>query len=118
MASYSYDETAERCVLGALLLGEQSALESAKSILSSRDFYEARHQKLFDTILYLSELSQAVDLVSVQEDLTRKGVFEDIGGMQFLVGLFDALPVSQDVDGCAETVRLCALWRHSFPSDL
>ncbi len=117
-SSYFYNEMAERNVLGALLLGECSSLESTKGILSSRDFYEVRHRKLFDTILSISELGQAVDLVSVQEELIRQGVFEKFGGIQFLVGLFDSLPVSQDTEAYAETVRLCALWRHSFPSNL
>lgn len=118
MASYFYDEIAERNVLGALLIGEQSETEVAKSILSNQDFYQARHQKLFDVILEISKRGQAVDLVSVKEELTREGVFEYIGGMQFLVSLFDDIPVSQGMSGYAKTVSLCALWRRSFLSDL
>ena len=111
MASPSYDETAERSVLGALLIGDLAALETAKSILASRDFHEKRHQQVFEAIIHLSEQGQPVDLITVQEDLVRRGIYEETGGLLFLIGLFDAVPLPLFIDDYARTVRLCALWR-------
>ena len=38
MTSFSYDEIAEKSVLGVLLLGDQSAMVNVKTSLSRSDF--------------------------------------------------------------------------------
>ena len=65
----------------------------------------------------LSEMGQAIDLVSVQEELVRQGHSQKVGGIRFLAGLFDALPLSINIDDYMKTIRLCALWRRSLPFD-
>ncbi len=107
----SYDNAAEQCVLGALLLGDRFTLGAVTSIVSSRDFYEERHQQIFEALVGLADKGETIDLLTLQEELIQRGVFEQIGGFAFLLGLFDKLPTTLQVADYAKTVRLCALWR-------
>jgi replicative DNA helicase len=111
MVSPNYDNEAEQSVLGALLLGDKSALETAKSIISTRDFYKERHRQVFNAILTLAEHGEPINLITLMEELSRQGIYEQVGGLQFLTGLFDTIPLPIYIADYAEIVRLCALWR-------
>ena len=101
---------AERCLLGALLI-ERAALDAARPIVSGRDFYLGQHRLVFESITALSDQGEVADLITVQEELRRRGAYEQVGGLGFLVSLFDTAPLATDAAHHAETVRLCALWR-------
>ena len=107
----SYDNAAEQAVLGALLLGDKLTLGAVASIVSSRDFHHECHQQIFEATMRLADRGETVDLLTLQEELIRQGTFEQIGGFDFLVGLFDNVPTTLQVAYHAKTVRLCALWR-------
>ena len=102
---------AERSVLGVLLLGDRSAMEAARTILSSGDFYFEPHRNVFNAAVALADGGREVDIVTVQEELSRRGVHERTSGMALLASLFDSLPVSVHVEDYAQVVRLYALWR-------
>ena len=107
----SYDNVAEQYVLGALLIGDAFDLGAVTSIVSSRDFYQERHQQIFEAIVRLADRGEPVNLLALQTELIHQGVFDQIGGFAFLVGLFDNVPTTLQVADHAKTVRLCALWR-------
>jgi len=111
MAFAGYDETTEKSVLGALLLGDKFALGTVTSIITSRDFYQKHHQQTFEAIIRLADKGEGVDLLTVRDELIRHDIFEQVGGLAFLMGLFDSLPTAAHVADYAKTVRLCALWR-------
>ena len=59
---------AEQAVLGAIFL-EPSSLTSASEILIPEDFYRGAHQRIFDAMLKLNDKGEAVDLITVTEEL-------------------------------------------------
>ena len=63
---------AERSVLGTLLQ-DQNAVITAMETLKSQDFYDPRHQVIFDAICQVNRLGRAVDLVTVDDELRRAG---------------------------------------------
>ena len=71
-----HNAEAERTVLGAVLVDNQ-AFNSAAEILSRNDFYREAHRRVFDAMAALAERSQAIDLVTLKDELVRE--VEDVG---------------------------------------
>jgi replicative DNA helicase len=69
----------EQAVLGALLL-EREAIPRAIEVLPADSFYERRHAQIYAAVLALFERGDPVDLVTVSEELKRRGEFENVGG--------------------------------------
>ena len=61
---------AERTVLGAILI-ENEAFHNASEILTESDFYRDAHRKIFSRMISLSERGDAIDLVTLKEEMSR-----------------------------------------------
>jgi replicative DNA helicase len=83
---------AERALLGSILL-DNSALSIAVEMLKPADFFAEAHRVTFETILNLSEKSRAAELVTIAEELSKQGLLEKAGGVSYLAGLTDGVPV-------------------------
>ncbi|AST05934.1 replicative DNA helicase [Anoxybacillus flavithermus] len=95
---------AEQAVLGAILL-EPSALTTASEILIPEDFYRAAHQKIFRTMLQLSDRGEPVDLVTVTSELADANALEEVGGVSYLTELANAVPTAANVHYYAKIVE-------------
>lgn len=74
-----HDLEAEQAVLGAILI-EPTALTTARESLRTQDFYDSRHQRIFQAMLDLAAAGTALDLVSLGDRLDRNGQLTAIGG--------------------------------------
>jgi replicative DNA helicase len=88
---------AERAVLASMLL-EQAAIDKVEEILTDELFYRDAHRRIFRAIASLSERSEAVDLITVTEELKRHGDLEAVGGVTFLQSLLDSVPTAANVE--------------------
>ena len=102
---------AERSVLGAILLNNESIHRVLEIGLEARDFYKEAHQKIFDMSLALSERGEPVDLVTMTTSLRDRGWFEHVGGSATLTSLFDDTFAIGNVLHYARIVRDKALLR-------
>ena len=75
---------AEKSVLGCML-GSSRAVMLAQESLTKDDFYDPAHQEIFDAMMHLTSTSQPVDLVTLQNELTRRGKLEGVGGLDYLL---------------------------------
>jgi len=82
---------AEQSVLGAMLLSKD-AVDSAIELLKEDYFYRLAHRKIFKTIIDLYDRNEAADLVTVSEELARRGQLDEVGGRSYLAGLTEATP--------------------------
>ncbi len=80
---------AERSILGAILINNESVHRVLEVGLEARDFYRESHQKIFEAVLSLSERGEPADLVTVQTLLRDRGTLEQVGGITTLTGLFE-----------------------------
>ncbi len=80
------DLDAERAVLGSMLVSN-IAVDAAMSLLTQDKFHFPAHQKIWKTMEILSQERQPIDLVTVANDLKKRGEFEFIGGFAFLTSL-------------------------------
>jgi replicative DNA helicase len=95
---------AEKSVLGAVLIHNE-AFNYAAEVISSRDFFRDAHRRIFEKMERLSERGDAIDLVTLKEELTRGGDLEEVGGAAYLVSLVDGVPRSTNVEHYARIVK-------------
>ncbi|WP_022792968.1 replicative DNA helicase [Marinococcus halotolerans] len=101
---------AEQAVLGAVFL-EGEALITATEHLMPEDFYRQSHQRIFNTMIELSERGEPVDLITVSTELQAKQVLEEIGGLSYLTDLANAVPTAANVGYYSQGVYSKSLLR-------
>lgn len=87
---------AERSVLGALMQ-DYNALTQAMELLADDDFYQPQHAAIFKAIRNLYLQSRAVDLVTMDDELTRNGTLQGIGGTTYLIDLIQSVPTTVNI---------------------
>lgn len=90
------NQDAERSVLGAMLQDQEAALLSLE-LLTPESFYVPAHREIFDAMVALQRLGRRADLVTVDEELSRRGTLEGVGGTEYLVSLTQYVPTVSNV---------------------
>jgi replicative DNA helicase len=102
---------AERSILGAVLLDNHS-LNTAIEKLKPEDFFLDHHRRIFERMMELGEKQQAIDLVTLTEDLARRGELEAAGGVAYLAQLVDGMPRVSNLEHYARIVKEKAVLRN------
>lgn len=105
-----HNHEAEQSVIGAIFLEPQSLITVAE-IVMPEDFYRLAHQKIFQTMLTLSDHGKAIDVVTVTEELSVKKELEDVGGLSYLTEIANAVPTAANVAHYAHIVEEKSLLR-------
>ena len=92
-----HDIEAEQAVIGSMLT-DKDAVMAAVEKLKPDSFYREDNKAIFEAILNLYNRSEPVDLVTVNDELTSMGLFEKVGGMEYLVMLPEKVPTTANVD--------------------
>ncbi|MGE5244756.1 MAG: replicative DNA helicase [Betaproteobacteria bacterium] len=95
---------AERSVLGAILLNND-AFNLAAEVIDSQDFYRDAHRRIFDKMVKLAERANAIDLVTLKEELARAGELDEVGGPAYIAALVDGVPRSTNVEYYARIIK-------------
>lgn len=106
-----HNTEAERSVLGAILLNNESIHRVLETGLEAQDFYREAHQKIFEAALSMSEKGEPVDLVTMTSVLRDRGAYEVVGGSATLTSLFDDTFAVGNVVHYAKIVRDKAVLR-------
>jgi replicative DNA helicase len=102
---------AEEFVLGAILIDNQ-AMNKVLEVLSPSAWYREAHRKIFQAMIELSEVNEAIDQVTVSECLRRRNELEQIGGAAYLAKLVAQVPTAANVRHHAKIVQEKALLRN------
>ena len=102
---------AEKSVLGAVLVNNE-AFNHAAELIDARDFFRDAHRRIFDKMIILSERGDAIDLVTLKEELARVGELESVGGPAYVASLADGVPRSANVEHYARIVKEKATLRN------
>jgi len=95
---------AERTVLGAILI-ENEAFHNAAEVLRDTDFYRDAHRKIFSRMSSLSERGDAIDLVTLKEEMSRAGDLDGAGGVAYLSSLVEGVPRATNVPYYSRIVK-------------
>jgi replicative DNA helicase len=101
---------AEQSTLGSMMI-DRAALEKGIDMLQPEDFYRDAHQKIFDALISLAERNEAVDIVTVQEELRTRNQLDAVGGTEYLMALIDSVPTAANVEYYAHIVEEKAILR-------
>src|SRR4051812_29366274 len=95
---------AERSVLGAMLLS-RDAIAAAIQHLDERSFYRESHRKLWRSMVGLFDRNEAVDLVTLVEDLKKRKELEGVGGVTYLTSLDQFVATAANVEHYCKIVN-------------
>jgi len=89
---------AEQSVLGAMLIDANAVGKCLELIKEDDCFYRESHKKIFRAITAIHDRGEPVDLVTLCEELKKKGELEQTGGASYLASLFEQVGTSANVE--------------------
>ena len=101
---------AERSVLAAMMLDE-GAIGRAIEQIDSTAFYRTSHMKIFDALVGLYNARVPADLITVAEELKKRGDLEAVGGTTFLAQLMDYATTAANLEQHIRIVHSKAILR-------
>ncbi len=102
---------AEQSVLGAMLI-DKDAVVKAIEILKPQDFYRDANGHIFQAMVSLFDRGEAVDLITLAEELRQLGLLDQMGGVSYVAGLANSVPTSANVEIHARIVQEKSLLRN------
>ncbi len=101
---------AEAGVLGSLLIDPEAMVQVA-DFLRSEDFYRETHRVIFQAVVDLYESGEPADLITLTDELARRGKLEEIGGVSYVSSLANQVPTSANVEYYARIVERTSILR-------
>jgi len=102
---------AERSVLGAILL-HNDTFNLAAEVIDAGDFFREAHRRIFDKMVRLAERGEAIDFVTLKEELSKSGDLDEVGGPAYIAALVDGVPRSTNVAHYARIIKEKATLRN------
>ena len=98
------NQDAERAILGAVML-DKDALGMAMETIQVEDFYRLEHRLVFQVMCELYETDQAIDGITVAEELERRAQLHKAGGNDYLADILAGTATAANVTYHARIVR-------------
>ena len=104
-----HDIDAEEAVIGSLLIDGTAIYKVV--FLQAPDFYREQNQWLFEACLSLYQRNEAINQITLAQEMDRKGRLEGCGGVAYLSHLVAIVPTSLDIEHYAQIVYRLAISR-------
>ena len=105
-----HSKETEQSTLGVAMLSEE-ALSEIMETVEIKDFYDPAHREIYAAILELFRRSEPVDIVTVTEELSKRGSLEIAGGRTYIASLTESAPATSNAGGYAKLVAQKAVIR-------
>lgn len=102
-----HDIDAEEGVIGACLIDGQAFIQVVP-LISTGDFYYETARWCWEAMRRLAERDEAIDQITVANELNNIGKLEAVGGAAYLSHLISTVPTSLDVEHYARIVARCS----------
>ena len=110
-----HDEEAEQAVLGSMLL-DKNAVVKGIEILKPSDFYRSDNATVFEACLNIYNKGEAIDTITISNELTTMGKLDAIGGLEYIAKLPEAVPTTANVEKYIKIVEEKSLLRSLIKS--
>ena len=80
------DLDAERAVLGSIFLSPDQ-LPEVQEVVRPGDFGRAAHRSVFEAMLALSARGDAIDVVTVADEVRSMALLDEVGGLSVIASL-------------------------------
>ncbi|WP_237394905.1 replicative DNA helicase [Methylacidimicrobium sp. AP8] len=107
-----YSAEAERAVLGSLLVHPELVLNQAFETLSSDDFFVPAHRVLFDLLRSMDARHQAIDVLTVHQNLVDSNLAAQVGSPAILAELATSFSSHLNIGTYIQLVKDKSLLRH------
>ncbi len=87
----------EEVVLGAMMI-DKKGVDEIIDILNADSFYKNSHKLIFEAIHKLFENTEAIDLLTVSNQLKKDGNFDKVGGDYYLIQLTQKVSSSAHIE--------------------
>ncbi len=111
------DVPAEQSVLGAMLLSKD-AIADVSEILKGADFYQPKHELIFDAILELYSRGEPADAITVASSLTKRYPITQWGGPIYLTDLLASVSIASNAEYYARIVAEKATLRRLLEASI
>ena len=105
-----HDIDAEEAVIGSLLI-DGTAIYKIATFLQKEDFYHEQSQQIYGACLSLYQHNEAINQITVAQELARQEKLEACGGAAFLSHLISNCPTSLDIEHYAKIVYRLSVMR-------
>ena len=105
-----HDTDAEEAVIGSLLI-DGTSIHKIATILQPPDFHNERNSLIYGACLSLYERDEAIDQITVAQELDRQGKLESCGGAANLSHLIANCPTSLDIEHYGQIVYRLSIMR-------
>jgi replicative DNA helicase len=104
---------AEMSLLGSMMLDADVIAEVLQIIRTDgKDrFYRNDHRLLYEVLVAMYDTRQPIDIVSLRVELERRGLLQEVGGVEYLVQLAESVPSAANAEYYARIVRDKAMLR-------
>ena len=106
-----HDIDAEESVNGSLLI-DGTAIYKIASFLQQSDFYSEQNQWIYGACLSLYQRNEAINQITVAQELARQEKLEACGGAAYLSHLISIVPTTLDIEEYAQIVYRLSAMRH------
>ena len=104
------DTDAEEAVIGSLLI-DGAAIYKIAVLIKPSDFYGERNLQIYGACLSLYQRSEAINQITVAQELDRQDKLEACGGGAYLSHLISIVPTSLDIEHYAQIVYRLSVMR-------
>jgi len=111
-----HDLDAEEAVIGSLLIDGKAIIQITNLLPHADYFYHERNQWLYAACLALYQRDEAINQITLAQELDRQGKLESCGGAAYLSHLVSMVPTSLDIEHYAQIVYRLALNRRLRPT--
>src|SRR4051794_3431837 len=81
---------AEVCLLASMML-DKEMVGQVVQIVDREAFFQADHQIIFDVLVRLYEQNRPIDAVILREELIKRQMLEEVGGIQYLAHILSSV---------------------------
>ncbi len=99
-----HSREAEEAVVGAVFINPEVYYDVAQ-FLTADDFYIHRHKWIWEAFTSLHEQRVPVDLLTVSDELDRRGQLGEVGGPAYLTSLVNQVPSSLNAESYGHIVE-------------
>ncbi|MBI4039005.1 replicative DNA helicase [Candidatus Daviesbacteria bacterium] len=102
---------AEQSLLGSLLI-DKDAIVRISEILRPDNFYRfEQHGPIYEAVQKLFEKREPIDLITISDELKKRGVYDKVGGSAYLTTLVNIVPTSAHIEHYAKIIKEHAVRR-------
>lgn len=91
------DIEAEQAVIGSMLTDKEATMLAIEK-LKPDSFYREDNKAIYEAMTNLYNKSEPIDLITVKKELESMGVFEKVGGMEYIALLPSKVPTTANVE--------------------